>query len=571
MATALLAWTLTRPGPRPAHSPKRLNLDLSLPSTASLSPFLAISPDGTQLVFSANSGGRPQLYVRPMDKLKTTPLPGTEGAQLPFFSPDGEWLGFFTDGKLKKTQIGAKEPVTLCDAPAGRGASWGIDGTILFAPHPSAGLYRVPAIGGAAQRVTTPGRDEFLHVFPEVLPGGKAALFAILRLDLESSIAVLSLETGRWRVLVPGRRPHYAAGVLLFTAPKGSIMAAPFDVERLELRGAAVPVLEDVGVSGMDVGDLAVSRSGALAYSALPKQRAGRRTLVLVDRRGKEETLPQSERSYSSPVLSPDGHRIAVEVSDPDTGSQLWLSDQTRGTWTPWTRLTFEGDNSCPVWSPDGTRVMFRSVRNGITNLFWVPADGSGGAEPLTQNWDLTSCRTSFSPDGKVIAFDRLTPATGLTHIEILPVGGKPESILTAQFDTRQARFAPNGRWLAYVSNESGRYEVYVRPYPGPGKRWQVSTNGGSEPRWSRNGQELFYRDGDKLIAATLRTEPDFSAGSPQVLFVGSFETEYDVSPDGQRFVMIKRPERAAVPPNQLVVVPDWFDELDARLHRAAK
>jgi serine/threonine-protein kinase len=575
---ALLLWALTRPGSPHAHSPTRLSLNLALPGAASLGSFVAISPDGRQLVFSVEVGGQRQLYLRPLDQLQPTPVPGTDGANFPFFSPDSRWLGFFANGQLKKIQLGAKEPVTLCPAPTGRGASWGSDDTILFTGRPGGGLSRIAAIGGVAQAVTTPGRGELSHQWPEFLPDAKHAVFTIVSETVRTEdnvLALLSLDSGQWRPLLKGSSlaRYMADQLLVYRGPNGNVMATRFDRKRLEPTGAAIPVLEDAQATGLSVGDFSVSRSGTMAYLAGPRGTL-RRKLIWVDRAGRETALDQAERAYMSVSLSSDGHRIAAQVVNEDENrSDIWLADQSGGRWT---RLTHEENNYSPIWSPDGKRVVFGSNKCGLMCLYALPADGTGGLEQLTDGHDVRFVRpTGFSPDGSMIALMGVSGATAAPNvapnIAILPRGGKPLPWLGSPFYTARGNFSPDGRWLAYESEESGRVEVYVRPYPGPGGALQVSTNGGSRPHWTLNG-EVIWRQGHKLMAATVKTSGAASAGSPRELFeipLADATEGWDVSPDGQRFLVIK-PVDLNTPARQLVVVPDWVDELEARLRHTA-
>jgi Tol biopolymer transport system component len=555
--------------PRPL---RRLNVDLPAglefaDQRSGSQTALALSPDGKSLVFAAGSSGHRQLYLRPLDQLDAAAVRGTEGGDHPFFSPDGRWLGFTAEGKLKKVPVEGGDPVTLCDAPTLRGASWVADGTIVFAPSVWGGLWRVSAFGGAARPLTTPdGEREVSHRWPHVLPDGRSALFSALSASCredERTIAVVSLETGRTRALVRGGSyPRYAPSGHLVYARAGSLMAVRFDSGSLSIHGPPVPALEDVRMwpktSGLAYFD--VSPQGLLVYvPGYP--RPPDRDLVWVDRKGRMEPLAQPARPYATPVLSGDGRRLAVTVEGPD--NEIWVHDFDRNTWT---RLTSEGDNNNPVWSPDGARVAFSSNRRGPRNIFWAPIDGSREAEALSHgpDWHLPA---SFTPDGKTVLFAYLS-ATSDLDIWTLSLSGerKMQPLLSTPVIEDFPALSPDGRWLAYVSAESRREEVYVRAYPGPGPRWPISVEGGSQPVWARSGRELFYRHGDKMMAVPVTTRPGFRAGAPLVLFEAELDEQgaaanYAVTPDAQRFLMIKAPHQEMAP-LRIAVVPDWIDEL---------
>ncbi|HEV8254005.1 MAG TPA: protein kinase [Vicinamibacteria bacterium] len=581
LAAGAVGWMMARPAPAPPRFPARAGIDLpsgtALPDVDGAISSVALSPDGRRLVFAAapQEGGPSQLYLRATDQLEATPIAGTAGGYGPFFSPDGRWIGFFAGRKLKKVAIAGGEPLVICDAGSLRGASWAPDDTILFAPSPYTGLSRVSANGGTPEPVTTvdKARKERNHRWPLILPGGKAALFTVMSgtgREEDRAIEAVELGSGRRRVVVQGGTyPRYAAGHLIY-ARTGSLLAAPFDADRLAVTGPAVPVLEDVRMDAKinGVAHFDLSASGSLVY--VPRYpRPPERTLVWVDRRGGVSTLTPTRRAYSAPALSPDGRLLAVTVEGPN--DDVWVCGLAQETWT---RLTFERDNANPVWSPDGRRVVFASNRTGGLNLFWVPVNGSGAPAQITRD-ELNSWPTAVSRDGGMVAFATQREATGW-DLRLAPLSGGDASrdlIVTRSFEDF-ADFSPDGRWLAYTSSESGRLEVYVRPYPEGGQKWPVSRDGGSDARWARSGRELFYRNGEKMIVVPVRTQPEFSAGVPQVLFQGRFEASifnhgYDVTPDGQRFVMVKPPEKQE--PLRLVAIPYWAEEMATRLRQTGK
>jgi len=536
-------------------------------------PAIALSPDGTRLTYVATQGGMQQLYLRAMNSPEAKPIPGTEGAVAPFFSPDSQWVGFFVGGALKKISVNGGAAVTLCGAPGGSifySGSWGPDDTIVFNYTNIGGLWRVSAAGGAPQQLTKPKPGEFYLEFPQMLPSGKAFLFAAGGSLPNIQVGIHSQQTGETRDLVGGTRPSYAPTGHLVYSQAGTLMAVPFDPQRLGLNGAPVPVLEGVLQSPTTgVAQYSFSSTGTVAYVTGSIQ-GTRRKLVWVDRKGVEQPLTGETHVYRAPRLSPDGRRVAVAIAEQGAGD-IWVYDLARGTLT---RLTFGGGNT-PIWTPDGKRIAFQTQSGGTPAMFWQPADGSGGAERLTVS-EYQQVDGSWSPDGQVLAFVEVNPTTG-RDIWTLRVEGdrKPQPFLRTQFNETTPQFSPDGHWIAYASDESGRYEIYVQPYPGPGGKWQISTEGGAEPVWGHNG-EIFYRSGDKMIAVETTTQPTFSADKPKVLFAGQYVpslltmSNYDVSPNGQRFVMIKEDDQAATA-TQINVVLNWFEELKEKVPTGKK
>jgi eukaryotic-like serine/threonine-protein kinase len=541
-----------------------------------LTPVLAMSPDGTRLVYVGNRGGSRQLYVRPLDRFEATPIPGTEGAETPFFSPDGQWVGFFADGKLKKVSLSGGVVMTLCSAPENRGASWGPDDTIIFAPSITLGLFRVSAAGGTPRPLTFLDRKkgDLFHRWPEILPGNRAALFTISTggSSDKARIGVLSLETGETTRLVEGGTyARYVPSGHLVYARAGELLAVPFDLKRLEVTGPPVTILKGVSMHPIaGAAQFSFSGDGSLAY--VPGgSKVGERTLVWVDRDGAPQPLPAPQRPYLFPRLSPDGQRLAVSIQGANSG--LWVYDLGRGTLS---RLTESILPPRSNWTPDGKHVTFASAQSGAMDLYWTPADGSGAVERLTtsENFQVPG---SWSPDGQVLAFSEADPTTGW-DIWMLRLQGdrKPRPFLQTPANESGPLFSPDGHSVAYGSDESGRNEIYVRPFPGPGGKMQISSDGGTEPMWARNGRELFYRNGDKMMVTAVETQPVFAASRPKLLFeghyetgIGPFEAGYDVSPDGQKFLMIKASEQEPAA-TQLNVVLNWSDEL-RRLAPAGK
>jgi eukaryotic-like serine/threonine-protein kinase len=567
-----------------APSPPRpvSRLSVTLPPGQQLTglvngPAVALSPDGTYLAYVARQGDTQQIYLRAMDSLEAKPITGTEGAVNPFFSPDGHWLGFFTNNKLKKVYVSGGAAINIADVTFPFGAGWGSRGMIAYTPTPGAVLQQVPETGGSPRPVTRFGKGEATHRWPEVLPGGNAVLFAAstsATIWTNAHVAVQSLGNGeRKNLLQGGTQPCYAQSGHLIYGQGGNLMAVPFDPQRLEVTGAAIPMVEGVLQSTFSgATQYSVSAAGSLVYISGGLQSASQSRLVWVSRNGSEQSLAVPVRAYLTPRLSPDGLRVAVGILDQE--AQTWLYDFSRETLT---RFTFEGSgNLNPVWTPDGKRIVFQSNKEGPFNLFWQLADGSGGLERLTTSKYLQGAH-SCSKDGQLLAFIEVNPATGIDIWVLRLSDRKPQPFLRTRFNESAARFSPDGQWLAYISDESGRFEVYVQPYPGPGGKWQISTEGGAEPVWNPNGRELFYRRGDKMMAVDIATEPSFAAGTPQMLFEGRYElapfpiANYDVSTDGERFLMLKPSESPEAAPTQINVVLNWFEELKRRVPTGAK
>jgi Tol biopolymer transport system component len=532
---------------------------------------LALSFDGSQLAYVATGGanGR-QIFLRAMDGLDARPIAGTEGASSPFFSPDGQWLGFFAGGSLKKVPLRGGAAVSLADVTNPRGGAWVEEHTIVFASYLST-LLRVSDQGGTPQPVTRLEPGETAHMWPRPLPGGKAVLFSTAS-TRTGAIAVQRIDTGSRNDLIqtPGEAaPDYLGSGYVIYAQAGNLMAASFDTDR-NRAGAPIAAVPDVL-------QYSVSGTGSLVYVSGTPPPSPEARLVWVSRNGTEQSIDAPPRMYNQPRLSPDGRRVAVDVLESAGRMQVWLYDLARDTFS---RFTFDGVNRHAVWAPDGKRLAFMSDRDGRQQIFRKLADGSGDAERLTDGGsttapDVLNIPYSWSRDGRLLTFSRLAPAAA-AELCVLPVGDDSRSGRTAQVfrQTRAAdgapQLSPDGRWMAYASEESGRREIYVQAYPGPGGRWQISGDGGNEPLWSASGHELFYRSGDRMMAVDISTEPEFLARKPRQLFKGSYVTtgggyvraNYDVSPDGQRFLTLKPVEHKSAPLTQINVVLNWSDEL---------
>ncbi len=553
---------------------------VALPAGVSLGSALsersiALSPDGSRIAFVGTRGNTRQIYLRALEEFDSTPIAGTEldvGGGDPFFSPDGEWLGFFAGGKLKKVAISGGALETICECLGSYG-TWGPDDTIIFSPSSSAGLFRVAGAGGTPQVVTRLDEQEHekSHRFPQFLPDGKTVLFTIVPTDItsfeEARIALLSLDTGKRRVLFKGgSNPKFVSTGHVIYARGASLYAVPFDLRRLEITGQPAPVMDGVHASAeYGFADFSLAANGSLAY--IPGGlRESDRSVVWVDSQGRTESLMEDDvrRPFQGVSLSPDGQRLALTVGG--ANDQMWLYDFARRGLT---RLTFAADNFVGAWMPDGRRIAFKSDRTGRYHYYVANVDGSGEAEQVTDGM-LRQGTGSWSPGGKVLVFDECCRAGWDIGLLTVQPERSVRPLIQTRFDETHPRLSPDGRWLAYVSNESGRPEVYVQPFPALGAKWQISNDGStpSMPAWQPNGRELFYINGNKLMAVAIQTQPTFVAGAPRLLFEGSHvaDADYalDVAPDG-RFIMIKTGQTEA-PAMQIAIIQNWFDELKRRV-----
>jgi len=541
-------------------------------------PTVAISPDGTKLVYTARQDGVSRLFLRSIDQLDVQAIAGTEDAAAPFFSPDGAWVAFFANSKLKKVPLAGGPVVNLASFGGdSRGGTWAGE-TIVYSPDALGGLLRVSANGGQPEPLTKldAARKERTHRFPHFLPDGKTVLFTVGTDNSpdyydNSRIDSVRLDTGERKTLFEGASTAMVlpAGHLVY-ARSGALFSAPFDASRLTVTGPGVAILE--GVSG-DVTTGAVhfcvSPSGALVYVS-GSQSSGD-TLARMDRTGKIEVLPAPKRTFLELSLSPDGRRAAITIGA-ISEYDIWVYEFARGTLS---RLTFGGVNRTPKWTADGKRVVYVTIDavNGNA-LYSKAADGSGQPELLRKldRSDLAGGSRAFlddvSPDGKWISIE-----TGSTaNILLFPAGGQGKGIRLnrGDFGEGSAAFSPDGRWIAYQSNESGRPEVYVRAMSETGGKWQVSTTGGESPRWSRTGRELFYHVGNRMMAVPVQMAPTFVAGTPQTLFDNYFDLRtdagavFDVAPDGKWFIAVRpSSEQAAI--GEVSVVLNWSEELKRR------
>jgi serine/threonine-protein kinase len=551
---------------------------------------LAITPDGTRLVYR----GTNQLLVRALDQLEPTVLRGLGAPRDVFVSPDGQWVGFF-DGNspLKKVAITGGPAVTLPPVDGGgpRGATWGEDGAIVYATNATTtGLQRVSSVGGEPTVLTTPNRErgEADHVWPEFLPGGQAVLFTITAtaggLDT-AQVAVFDLRTGTSKtVLRGGHHAHYVPTGHLVYGANGTLRAVAFDLGRLEPIGTPVPVLDAVVTTAAGGVDATVGANGTLVYVPGGVSAGAQRSLVWVDRTGREEALPAAPvRIYWYPRISPDGTRLALDIRDQE--NDIWIWDLARQTLT---RLTIDpAPDQYPVWTPDSRRIVFDSQRAGAANLYRQAADGTGAVERLTESANA-QFPTSLSPDGTTVILRETVLQTGadLMALSLAPgapvaragAAAAPSQGLGVSRPLIQTRFAevngevsPDGRWLAYQSDKSGREEIYVHPFPDVGAgQWQVSTGGGRTPLWARSGRELFYRSAEGAVMGVRVEEGSAWRHSPPTQVVparywdgsGLNGRTFDIAPDGRRFLMIKQGSGDEAAPQNLIVVLNFFEEL---------
>ncbi len=571
-AVGFVTWLMLRADRPPQEfGPQRpiTRFDVVTPPTGNLSSF-ALSPDGRQLAFVGMGEGGSRLWVRAFDQATARPLPGADGASFPFWAPDGRSIGFFADGKLKRVNLAGSGPQVLADASAGRGGAWNRDGELLFAPVTPGSLMRIPATGGAPVPATQLESGQTSHRWPQFLADGRHFLFLVAQGRPETRGTYFgSLDGGAPTRVLPDETPAvYVPPETLLVVRQGVLMALRFDPTRGVVSGEPVPVVQGVATDVVNYRSaFTVSPTGVLAYRT--GSGSQRRQLVWMDRAGRVPgTVGGPDgNNLRDPALAPDGERVAVGRTVQGNGD-VWLVDVARGVAS---RLTSDPNvDYAPVWSPDGRRVAFRSARNGVYDLFEKPASGAGDEQSLLVTLE-GKAPVDWSPDGRTLLYTSLSPKTG-SDLWALPLGGngKPFPIVQTAFDELDAQVSPNGRWLAYVSNESGRFEIYGRPFPGPGGRWPVSTAGGSQPRWRPDGKELFYVvPGGHLMAAPIGVTSDgqtLQPGAPVALFAARLASgsgiytsgyqehpQYAVARDG-RFLLNVAVESDTTPPISIVL-----------------
>jgi serine/threonine protein kinase/Tol biopolymer transport system component len=563
-------WRAMRPVEQTLRPLERLDVDLG-PDVSLGSPDGAdaiLSPDGTRMVYVSQR----RLFTRRLDQPNATELAETQGAFAPFFSPDGQWVAFFAPGKLKKISVEGGAAIALCDSLTGRGGSWGDDGNIIAALDLNGGLFRIPSAGGPPTPVTELQSGESTHRWPQVLPGGKAVLFTartgVVGGYEGANIEIMSLADHRRKTLVRGGTfGRYLPSGHLIYVNRGTLFAVPFDPDRLEMRGTPSPALNQVGYSTLNgTAQLDFSQTGTLIYRS-GEAGSGLLTVQWLDAAGKSQPLLAKPDAYQRPNLSPDGNKLAINTSD------IWVYEWQRDTMT---RLTFGPASSVyPLWSPDGRYIVFQAPGG----MFWTRSDGSGKPQPLTQSKNR-QLPYSFTPDGKRLAFYELMAQTQ-DDIWTVPLesdgtglrAGKPEPFLQTPFDERHGAFSPDGRWMAYDSDESGSYQVYVRAFPDKGGKWQISNSGGVYPVWSRNGRELLFRteDNQVMVASYTAKGDSFVADKPRVWSEKRIATipfaNYDLAPDGKRIAAVMPAVTAEdqKAQNHVIFLENFFDEVRRR------
>jgi eukaryotic-like serine/threonine-protein kinase len=560
-------------------------------------PAFALSPDGRTIVFSALQKNVRALYVRPLDRDTAEIVPGTEGAVHPFFSPDGTWVGYWTGGEIQRVPLAGGPPVLVVPTPPIFGASWGDDDRIVFA-RGSGGLQEVPAAGGKPSGLTSHSaeRNEVSHRWPHVLPGGDAVLFTVThnrfpRWD-EAQIWLYSRRSGTAKLLNEGGADarSVSSGHVLY-AREGTLLAVPFDLERLEITGGAVGVLPDImqaayvaGQNG-DTGGMqvSVSKTGTLVYIGGGVHVPPTYTVMSVDRSGRAEQLPIPPQDFRTLRRSPDGMRVALSTAGRERG--IWIYDFARGTIS---MLTAAARSAVPVWTPDGERITYAAAAGGPDGLYWVRADGGGSPELLFTN-PRNLVPGTWTPDGRRLFYYEIpsevtAAAQGASTLVVQGRDEKSPTPAVAESVTRAGGIdvSPDGRWMAYQSPASGEFQVYVDAFPGPGPRFQISTRGGGSPVWRADGGELYYVEPTapatpgqlqpgsveiRMMAVTVTTQPTMSFGQPRPLFSGRYSMNapargYDVTGDGQRFLLLQERERAPDVITGMTVVQNWFEEL---------
>jgi serine/threonine-protein kinase len=522
-----------------------------------------------------------QIYLRSVTGQEgARPIGGALGSA-PFFSPDGKWLGFWhaPTATLRKVALTGGAPVRICTAVSGiAGAAWGPDDTIVFAWFD---LFRVGASGGSPKLLlkVDEQRGERFYRHPSFLPSGKAVLFTIGKADTysydDADIGVLALDSGEKKILIEGgSSARYSPSGHLIYARGGKLLAVPFDPQKLQVIGQPFPVADGVFMSSnTGMAAYSISSDGRLVYAAGPVE-SGARVPVWVDRRGRSTPVTLPPRSYLHPRLSPDGRQMAIEVEG--ASHDIFTYDFSRGVLT---KMSFDGASHWPSWAPNGDRLTFRSWKTGTMTMWSMPADRSGPPGLLTNIGSMQSPE-SWSPDGKTLAFTQMDDPESGSDIYVLTLGGdrQPQPLIRTKFSEGSPKFSPDGKWLAYSSNESGRPEVYAMAYPGPGAKLQVSTDGGTDPLWRRDGRELYYRNGDLMTVVDVVSGPTLTVSKPRVLWEGRYlagvgsscgmagptSSNFDVSADGERFLMIEDKSQN-VECKLLHVVTNWSRHLQSQ------
>jgi eukaryotic-like serine/threonine-protein kinase len=586
-AIALGIWTWRSAAP--AAPPRVARFTIDLPPGQRIVPnwntHFTFSRDSKTLLYLANAvTGIVGLHERRLDEVESRLLPDGQGLGNPIYSPDGRWLAAVDRNKalLVKIPLGGGAPLPITPVEMAFQGDWGSDGYLYWTNQLIGAVIRTPENGGKNEPVTEldVARQERTHRYAKLLPGGKALIFTVGSGGVDSyddaRIDAFDLATKKRKPIVQGgTSPRYSPSGHIVYARSGSLYAVPFDTARLEATGMPVKVLDGVLMS-INIGSayFDISPAGDLAYAAGPKEN-GERTLQWVDRQGKTAQLPLPARSYLNPRISPDGKQLAVEVEGVNHDFYVYDFDRAVAT-----NMTNDGLSHAPIWTPDGKHIAYRSWKGGKMTLWWMPSDRSAEPERLLTKLDGWQQAVSFSPDGKNLVFDQMG-VERRSAVWVLPMEGdrEPHPFAATAFPVGAGKFSPDGKWMVYCSMESGKAEIHVQPWPGPGSKIQISSEGGMDPVWRRDGKEIFYRNGTKMMAVAVSTQPAFQAGRPQLLWEGDYmfgpssgcglkgttTTSYDVSPDGRRFLMIRETDQKMYA-TKIVVVLNWVEELKRKM-----
>ncbi len=557
VAAALATWGYLRRAPKP---PRLVRFEVAVPPNLISIDTPRISPDGQTLAFNATDAeGKNQIWIRPLNALVAQPLAGTEGTTRPFWSPDSRFIGFFAGGKLKKVDVAGGPPTKICDAPTGSDGTWSPEGVILFDGTGADPIQRVSAAGGTPSPAVKQdaSRKETQIGWPEFLPDGRHFIYmAISQKVDDSAYRIGSLDSNETKAFAPAQTmlTYAPPGYLLFVRDR-TLVAQPFDAKAMKTTGEPLPLAEQIGTDAVGLARFSVSRDGVLAYRT---GESGNR-MVWVDRTGKELGVLGDPADYAEPSLSASGDRLAFGLRDARAGKEdIWIRDLARGVNS---RLTFgAGNNSVALWSPDGATIVFNSDREGAAGIYEKASNGQGD-EKLVLRADDLALPVSFSPDGRVLTLYKRNPKTGW-DIFSLPMAGERTLVpfATASYNELTPALSPDGRFLAYASNESGRLEIYAQSFPGPGGKWQISNAGGTDPHWRADGKELYYRGADqKLMAVEVSGGDTLKAGIPQALFqgrvyVGNARNKFLPTADGQRFLFVGPLGRESMAPTTIVL-----------------
>jgi serine/threonine-protein kinase len=560
VGAAGVLWGVLKQPPAPARPVTRWQIPQK-----GLGAFVAVSRDGARLAYTGGGINALQIGVRMLDQFEGKMLPGTEGGFFPIFSPDNQWVLYSTtQNKIKKAPVTGGASITLCDGNTAQGAAWGPDDIVLFAS--GKGLWRVPAGGGTAEAATNVDTKagETVHSHPQFLPNGEV-LFTIASTGGGFRVALADLSRKTHRVIVPaaGARARYTRTGHLLYLRAGTLFALPFDLKRMAPAGNETPVIEGVSSAGPpNNADYSVSDDGLLVYVAGAPGSGQGTQYAWADRKGATKPITPAPQPWGTGRLSPDGGRIANGLAGPANAEpDIWVLDIARNVST---RLTFDGGNDWPIWTPDGRRLIY----GGKTGIYSVPADASSGPELLTAV-EGRARPTSTTPDGRTIVYT-LVSQTARPKIMLFTQGSQPRPLHEVPFAETNGHLSPDGKWLAYESAESGSPEIYVTPFPGPGAKVRISPNMGSWPRWSRNMRELFFWAGASpvtgVMSVPIQPGAAFQAGKPELLFSSSAGTTWDPAPDGKQFLIEVSPATNVVSgAANVAVVTDWFEELKRR------